>query len=255
VPSVVMDHRTEGEPTMTRPARNGVDVPSVFAVIDGVKGRPGMAQFQFRAGNKWIDGTHNRSVIQGFLGPGQENVSRTEPFTFDVAHPAVLIGDSNGPAAVGFLLHAIAGCLTSGLANAAAGRGVTLHRVSAAVRGDIDLLGILGLSDTVRNGCRQVRVSFEIEGDASRRNSPHRSSGPGRGRPSMTCWSTAPMSSSTSPRHRWPDSASAHRLLNGSTPDPGTPGAHAGPGNARGPRRTRQPVGPTPGPDDRGDGS
>ena len=38
VPRVVMDHRTEGEPTMTRPARNGVDVPSVFAVIDGVKG-------------------------------------------------------------------------------------------------------------------------------------------------------------------------------------------------------------------------
>ena len=64
---------------MTRPARNGVDVPSVFAVIDGVKGRPGMAQFQFRAGNKWIDGTHNRSAIQGFLGHGQEDVSRTEP--------------------------------------------------------------------------------------------------------------------------------------------------------------------------------
>jgi hypothetical protein len=61
-----------------------------------------MAQFQFRAGNKWIDGTHNRSVIQGLFGPGQEDVSRTEPFTFEVAHPAVLIGDSNGPAAVGF---------------------------------------------------------------------------------------------------------------------------------------------------------
>jgi len=88
---------------MTRPARNGVDVPSVFAVIGAVKGKPGMAQFQFRAGNKWIDGTHNRSAIQGFLGHGQEDVSRTEPFTFAVAHPAVLIGDSNGPAAVGRL--------------------------------------------------------------------------------------------------------------------------------------------------------
>ena len=86
---------------MTRPAGNGVDVPSVFAVIDAVKGQPGMAQFQFRAGNKWIDGTHNRSAIQGFLGPGQEDMSRTEPFTYDVAHPTVLIGDSNGPAAVG----------------------------------------------------------------------------------------------------------------------------------------------------------
>jgi hypothetical protein len=241
-----MDHRTEGEPTMTRPARNGIDGPSVFAVIDGVKGQPGMAQFQFRDGNKWIDGTHNRSVIQGLLGRGQEDISRTEPFTYDVAHPAVLIGDSNGPAAVGFPLHATAGCLTSGLANVAAAHGVTPAPGVRHVRDDIDLLGILGLSDTVRNGCRQVRVSFEVEGDTSRRNSPHWSSGPGRGRPSMTCWSTAPMSSSTSPHHRWPDSASAHRLLNGSTPDPGTPGA---------PCRTRQPRGSTPGPDHRGDGS
>jgi len=216
---------------MTRLARNGVDGPSVFAVIDGVKGQPGMAQFQFRAGNKWIDGTHNRSAIQGLFGRGQEDISRTEPFTYDVAHPAVLIGDSNGPAAVGFPLHAIDRCLTSGLANVAAARGATRHRVPSTVRGDIDLLGILGLSDTARNGCRQVRVSFEIEGDASRRNSPHRSSGPGRGRPSTTCWSAALMSSSTSPRHRWPESASAHRLLNGSTPDPGTPGVHAGPDN------------------------
>ena len=68
---------------------------------------------------------------------------------------------------MGFPLHATAGCLTSGLANVAAARGVTLHRVFATVRGDIDLLGSLGLSDTVRNGCRQVRVSFEIAGDAS----------------------------------------------------------------------------------------
>ena len=131
---------------MTRPARNGIDGPSVFAVIDGVKGQPGMAQFQFRDGNKWIDGTHNRSAIQGFLGRGQEDISRTEPFTYDVAHPAVLIGDSNGPAAVGFPLHATAGCLTSGLANVAAARGVTPAPGVRHVRDDIDLLGILGLS-------------------------------------------------------------------------------------------------------------
>jgi uncharacterized OsmC-like protein len=153
--------------TQTRPARNGVDVPSLFAVLDAVKGQPEIAQFQFRASNEWISGTHNRSSIQGFFGPGQEDTSRTEPFSLDADHPAVLIGNNNGPTAVEFLLHAIAACLTSGLGNIAAARGVTLHRVSSTVEGDIDLLGILGLSDTVRNGYRQIRVSFEIEGDAS----------------------------------------------------------------------------------------
>ena len=42
-----------------------------------------------------------------------------------------------------------------------------MHRVRSTVEGDIDLLGILGLSAEVRNGYRQIRVSFEIEGDAS----------------------------------------------------------------------------------------
>jgi uncharacterized OsmC-like protein len=49
-----------------------------------------------------------------------------------------------------------------------AARGVTLTEVSSTVEGDIDLLGILGLSDEVRNGYRQIRVRFEVEGDASR---------------------------------------------------------------------------------------
>ena len=55
----------------------------------------------------------------------------------------------------------------SGLANIAAARGITLRRVSSTVEGDIDLLGILGLSDAVRNGYRQIRVHFDVEGDAS----------------------------------------------------------------------------------------
>ena len=153
--------------TQTRPALNGVDVPTLFATLDAVKAQPEIAQFQFRARNEWISGTHNRSTIQGFYGAGQEDTSRTLPFTFDADHPAVLVGNNNAPTAVEFLLHAIAACLTSGLANIAAVRGVQLHRVSSTVEGDIDLLGILGISGEVRNGYRQIRVSFEIEGDAS----------------------------------------------------------------------------------------
>jgi len=153
--------------TQTRPALNGVDVPTLFATLDAVKAQPEIAQFQFRARNEWISGTHNRSTIQGFYGAGQEDTSRTQPFTFDADHPGVLVGRNNAPTAVEFLLHAIAACLTSGLANIAAVRGVQLHRVSSTVEGDIDLLGILGISGEVRNGYRQIRVSFEIEGDAS----------------------------------------------------------------------------------------
>jgi uncharacterized OsmC-like protein len=85
----------------------------------------------------------------------------------DADHPAVLVGEDNAPTPIEFLLHAIAACLTSGVANIAAARGIQLHKVTSTVEGDIDLLGILGLSDgTVRNGYQQIRVTFHIEGDA-----------------------------------------------------------------------------------------
>ena len=64
-----------------------------------------------------------------------------------------------------YLLHALAACLTAGIANIAAARGVTLTEVSSTVEGDIDLLGILGLSDEVRNGYQQIRVHFDVGGD------------------------------------------------------------------------------------------
>ena len=144
--------------------RNGVDTASLFATLDAVKADPEIAKFQFRATNRWVSGTHNRSTIHGFHGAKQEMTHR-EPFTFDADHPPVLVGTDNGPTPVEYVLHAIAACLTAGIANVAAARGVNLTEVSSTVEGDIDLLGILGLSDEVRNGYQQIKVSFTIRGD------------------------------------------------------------------------------------------
>jgi uncharacterized OsmC-like protein len=150
--------------TTDTPARNGVDTAALFATLDAVKANPEIAKFQFRATNRWISGTHNRSTIHGFYGAGQE-LTHEKASTFDADHPAVLVGADHAPTPVEFLLHALAACLTSGLANIAAARGVNLTSVESTVEGDIDLLGILGLSDDVRNGYQQIRVSFHLEGD------------------------------------------------------------------------------------------
>jgi uncharacterized OsmC-like protein len=152
--------------TTSRPARNGVDVPTLFATLDVVRAQPAAAQFQFRARNEWVHGTHSRTAIQGFFGAGQEDTTRTEPFVYDADHPTVLVGGGAAPTPVEFLLHAIASCLTAGLVNIASARGITLHRVESTVEGDIDLLGIFGISDEVRNGYREIRVHFTVEGDA-----------------------------------------------------------------------------------------
>jgi len=67
---------------------------------------------------------------------------------------------------VEFVLHALAACLTAGLANIAAARRVRLTQVRSTVTGDIDLNGILGLDPDVRNGYQQITVRFTITGDA-----------------------------------------------------------------------------------------
>lgn len=149
---------------MENSVRNGVDTAALFATLDAVKGDPGIAKFQFRATNRWISGTHNQSTIEGFFGAHQEMTHR-ETFRFDADHPAVLVGADQGPTPVEYVLHALAACLTAGLANIAAARGVRLTEVSSTVEGDIDLLGILGLSDEVRNGFEGIKVSFRVRGD------------------------------------------------------------------------------------------
>lgn len=145
--------------------RNGVDTATLFATIDAVKAAPEAAKFQFRAHNEWVRGTHNRSTIADFFGVGEER-AHERTFVFDADHPAVLVGRDNGPTPVEFVLHALAACLTSGLANIAAARGITLTEVRSTVTGDIDLNGILGLNPSVRNGYQKISVHFQISGDA-----------------------------------------------------------------------------------------
>jgi uncharacterized OsmC-like protein len=145
--------------------RNGVDTATLFATLDAVKQAPEAATFQFRAHNQWVSGTHNRSTITDYFGVGAER-SHQRTFVFDADHPAVLVGQDHGPTPVEFVLHALAACLTAGLANIAAARRVRLTQVRSTVTGDIDLNGILGLDPDVRNGYQQITVRFTIKGDA-----------------------------------------------------------------------------------------
>jgi uncharacterized OsmC-like protein len=145
--------------------RNGVDTPKLFATIGAVASQPTLAQFRFRAQNHWVGGAQSRTTIAGFYGVGAE-MQHDAPFQASADHPKILCGEDNAPAPVEWVLHALAACLTAGIANISAARGVTLHSVECSVEGDIDLQGILGLSDKVRNGFQAIRVNYMVKGDA-----------------------------------------------------------------------------------------
>ena len=147
--------------------RNGVDVTALGEVLEAVQGDPEIAKFQFRAKNTWLGGGHNRSEIKGFYGACQEDTTRTEPFILDNAEPPVLLGQDQGANPVEYVLHALAGCMTTTMVYHAAARGITIESVETELEGDLDLHGFLRIDDKVRNGYENIRVNFKVKSDAT----------------------------------------------------------------------------------------
>jgi uncharacterized OsmC-like protein len=154
--------------TLTKPAKiamNGVDVPALAATLGVVRQQRELAKFTFRATGEWLSGTHSRTAFAGFYGAGGEQAhARTQ--TVDGDHPGVLCGADNGPTPVELLLAALSACITAGIGNIASIRQIKLHAVETTLEGDIDLQGIFGMDDKVRNGFSAIRAEFKIKGDA-----------------------------------------------------------------------------------------
>jgi uncharacterized OsmC-like protein len=152
--------------TTTDTIRNGVDTENLFATLDLIKQQPELAKFQFRATNRWIGGTHNRSTIKDFYAAGGEDTTRTAPFQIDAGEPAILLGTDTGANPAEYLLHALAACLTTSIVCVAAARKVHLSTVESTLTGDMDVRGALGVDDEPRNGFQRIGVSFRVTGNA-----------------------------------------------------------------------------------------
>ena len=145
---------------------NGVDIDQVNQVIESIQADTGYGQFQFRARNQWLGGALNRSKFEDYTGANTE-LSHKEPFCFDNDEPPLLDGKDSAPNPVEYLLHALAGCLTTTLVYHAAVRGIHIESCESQLEGDIDLRGLFGLADDVRKGYQAVRVVMKVKSDAS----------------------------------------------------------------------------------------
>ncbi len=64
------------------------------------------------------------------------------------------------------MLVGLASCLTAGIAAVAQHREIQLRSVTATLEGGMDIQGILGIDDEVRNGFDGIKVSYKIDADA-----------------------------------------------------------------------------------------
>jgi uncharacterized OsmC-like protein len=146
---------------------NGLNVQAAQDTIAALKANRNLAKFQFRARNTWINGGENRSTIRDFYGAGQEDTSRSCSFEFTNGEPSVLLGNNEGANPVEFLLHALAGCVTTTFILHAMARGITIRELSTELKGDIDLRGLLGLDEGVPAGYEQIGIRMNVKANCS----------------------------------------------------------------------------------------
>jgi uncharacterized OsmC-like protein len=143
---------------------NGVSVDKLFGIMDAVKTNSDIAKFNFRAKGNWISGAHSRTIIKDFFGAGQTH-SRKETFVLDKDEPYVLLGTDTGANPGEYALAALNGCLTSALVYHAAAKGIQIDEIETTLDGDVNLLGFLGMDESVRNGYKKINVAFKIKAD------------------------------------------------------------------------------------------
>jgi uncharacterized OsmC-like protein len=152
--------------TTQTPVNNGVNVEALLGAREALTATPEGAKFNWRATCNWIKGTHSRSTVKGFFGLGEEQSHKTE-FTFEADHPEIFASEDHGATPVELVLAGLASCLTAGIAAVAQMREIQLRSVKATLEGSMDIQGILGIDTDVRNGFDGIKVTYDIDADAT----------------------------------------------------------------------------------------
>ena len=148
---------------------NGVNVAALLGAREALTAAPEAARFNWRATCTWMNGTHSRSAVDGFFGLGQDQRHKTET-AFEADHPEIFASEDKGITPIEYVLVGLASCLTAGVASVAQNRGIQLRSVESKLEGKMDIRGILGIDSDVRNGYDDIKVTFKIDADASKKD-------------------------------------------------------------------------------------
>ena len=153
--------------TTETPVDNGVNVEALLGAREALTAAPEAAQFKWRATCEWVNGTHSQLDRRGLLRPRRGAEAQDRRSRFDADHPEIFASEDNGATPVEFVLVGLASCLTAGVAAVAQNRGIQLRSVTATLEGDMDIQGILGIDSDVRNGFSGIKVTYNIDADAT----------------------------------------------------------------------------------------
>jgi uncharacterized OsmC-like protein len=145
---------------------NGVNVQALLDARTALTDAPEAAKFVWKATSKWNKGVNSTTTIENFFGLGEEHSHKSKT-VLDADHPEVFAAEDAAITPIEYLLVGLASCLTAGVASVAQNRGIQLRSVEATLEGSHDVRGILGADSDVRNGFNDIKVTFNIDADAT----------------------------------------------------------------------------------------
>ncbi|MCM2464943.1 OsmC family protein [Methanoculleus oceani] len=134
--------------------RNGVDMERVNALKEVVRKDAAAGRRTLSGITSWNGGAHSTTIVRNFAIPADE--------------PVVLGGTDRGASPTELVLTGLCACIATSIAYSAAEDGIEVDSIEIDVAGDLDLRRFLEVSDDVRPGLEEIRLTVRVDADAPR---------------------------------------------------------------------------------------
>ena len=143
---------------------NGLDLQALGEVVEAIEKDSSKGLVSFDVTTRWKGQTRSETTVDGFTLAG-ERINRSHTILADEPHE--LLGVDSAPNPQELLMAAFNACITVGYVAGAALKGIKLESLEIKTRGQLDLRGFLGLSDSVPPGYENIDYVVSIKGDGS----------------------------------------------------------------------------------------
>ena len=143
---------------------NDLDVDALEAFVADVAANPEHGKMRFGVTTRWTGQMRSESRAEP-IELGGETIARD--FTIAADEPEQIFGSNEAPNPQELLLAALNACMTVGYVEGAAMRGIRLDKLEIETRGELDLRGMLQLSETVPPGYPAIDYIVRISGDGT----------------------------------------------------------------------------------------
>ena len=143
---------------------NGLDLTALGETVEAIGSDAGKAIVRFNVTTRWAGQTRSETTVDGYT-LGGERIERSHTIVAD--EPCELLGSDGAPNPQELLMAAFNACITVGYVAGASVNGIKLESLEIKTRGQLDLRGFLGLSDTVPPGYESIAYDVSIKGDGT----------------------------------------------------------------------------------------